>query len=96
MSAFFLTSGRVQSLVLTLQSFFKFNTYPLKKVVVTHDGPIHEGLKGVIKMFPNITWVITTVKIGQLAAIDFGYQYIDTEYYFHSEDDWNYLKYGFI
>lgn len=34
--------------------------------------------------------------IGQLAAIDVAYKFIETEYYFHTEDDWRYIRSGFI
>jgi len=37
-----------------------------------------------IKIYPNITWIITNLKVEQLSAIDQAYKYIDTEYYFHS------------
>ena len=65
-------------LKLTLLSFFKFNTYPLKKIVAVCDGEMSPSWEEVIKTYPNITWIITNVKVGQIAAIDQAYKYIDT------------------
>ena len=49
-----------------------------------------------IKNYPNITWIITNIKIGQASALDQAYKHIETEYFFSSEDDWEYLRPGFI
>lgn len=38
MTAIFQTSGRTDMLASTLYTFFKYNTYPLKKVMAIHDG----------------------------------------------------------
>ena len=92
----FQTSGRSKILASTLASFFKFNTYPLKRVVAIHDGKTYDELDKLIKDYPNITWIITNINVGQIAALDQIYKYIDTDYYFHSEEDWEYLKSGFI
>lgn len=62
----------------TLLSFFKFNTYPLKKIVAIYDGKMSPSLEEVVKTYPNITWIMTNVKVGQLAAVDQAYKYIDT------------------
>ena len=92
----FQTSGRSQMLASTLASFFKFNTYPLKKIVAIHDGKTYDELDKLIKLYSNITWIITNINVGQLAALDQIYKYIDTDYYFHSEEDWEYVRSGFI
>jgi hypothetical protein len=46
--------------------------------------------------FPNITWISTNLKVGQLFAIDIAYKFVKTEYYFHSEEDYEYILPGFI
>lgn len=94
--AVFLTSSRAYNLKITMSSFFSKNSYPLKKVVCVNDGPSYPELEAVIKLFPNVTWVISNIKVGQLEAVDQGFRYIDTEYFFFSEDDFEYLKPGFI
>lgn len=84
MTAVFTTSGRADLLSSTLQTFFQYNSYPLVKVIVTHDGNLYKGLEDLIKVYPNITWLISNMKVGQMTAIDQAYKLIETEYYFHS------------
>ena len=49
-----------------------------------------------MKKYPNLTWLLTGEHVGQLAAIDMAYSLVETEYIFHSEDDWLYIKPGYI
>lgn len=72
------TSGRANYLSASLKSFFNFNTYPIQKIIVVQDGALYEELDRLIKIYKNITWVITTKQIGQLAAIDEAYKFIET------------------
>ena len=90
------SANRPENLKSTLSTFFKYNTYPLKKIVAINDGPMDEEFEKVVKQYPNITWIMTNMRVGQIAAIDQAYKHIDTEYYFHTEDDWDYLRPGFI
>lgn len=83
-------------LMSTLESFFKYNTYPLHKIYAIHDGQPSDELMKVIDRYPNITWIVSNLKLGQLTAVDLVFRFVDTEYYFHSEDDWEYLRPGFI
>lgn len=50
----------------------------------------------IVQHYPNITWIISNIKVGQVSGVDQAYKHIDTDYYFHSEDDWEYLRPGFI
>ncbi len=34
--------------------------------------------------------------LGQVASLDLGYSYIDTDYIFHTEDDWEFYGSGFV
>lgn len=72
------TSGRSSYLGRVLISFFKFNTYPIKKFVIIKDGTINEEIEKLIPVYKNITWIIANKNIGQLAAIDVAYKLIDT------------------
>jgi hypothetical protein len=71
-----------------LISFFKQNTYPIEEIIVVDDDFINEGFNALKHKFPNITWISTNLKVGQLYAIDIAYKFVKTEYYFHSEEDW--------
>jgi hypothetical protein len=82
-------SGRRYSFLLnTLKSFFTQNTYPIKEIIVIDDDVINEEFNTTKQMFPNITWISTNMKVGQLFAIDIAYKFITTEFYFHCEEDW--------
>ena len=81
----------------TLESFFAFNTYPLKQLVIVEDGPTSGNAK-LIRRFCNrpITWIATGGNAGQITAIDLAYSLVDTEAVFHLEDDWEFYAPEFI
>lgn len=58
---FIISCGRPNLLKTTIESFIKYNTYPIKECIII------EGMK-----------------------------YVKTEYVFHCEDVWEFLKSGFI
>jgi hypothetical protein len=72
-TAVFTTSGRADLLNRTLKSFFLLNTYPLKKIIVVHDGKLTKGISEIMALYRNITFMITSRNIGQLAAVDHAY-----------------------
>ncbi|MDO5088561.1 MAG: glycosyltransferase, partial [Leptotrichiaceae bacterium] len=86
----------------TLDSFFEKNTYPIKKIVITEDSTEGKKLKKLIsryenkKYIPEIHLIINEKREGQLKSIDKAYKEVDTEYIFHCEDDWEFLRKGFI
>lgn len=89
--------GRQDLLVRTLDSFLKYNTYPVREIVVIEDGEAERNLP----LEPryrrhNIRWLSTGTRIGQIAAIDMAYGAIETEYIFHCEDDWEFFAPGFV
>nr|UZT28782.1 glycosyltransferase [Nucleocytoviricota sp.]UZT29058.1 glycosyltransferase [Nucleocytoviricota sp.] len=91
--------NRPNLLNITLKSFFKFNTYPIKKVIIIEDS----GIKGCIdKAITNIPQnieqkiIYNENNIGQIKSIDKAYSFVDTKYIFHCEDDWEFYNYGFI
>jgi len=90
--------GRHDLLEKTLDSFFKFNTHPIESFIVIEDGPmppiyLAEKFQ---KTFPEILFLCTGEKKGQVNAIDSAYSFVNTEYIFHLEDDWEFYKPGFI
>jgi hypothetical protein len=54
----------------TLKSFYKMNTYPIKKMIVVEDGPYRSSMKDVMSYYPTITWLIIGKRVGQLLVID--------------------------
>jgi len=94
---FALTScGRPDLLERTLDSFFKYNTYPIKRYKIIDDSTYPEIFHLLKQKYPEIEWTFNTERLGQSASIDILYDDIDTEYIFHCEDDWLFLQPGFI
>ena len=88
--------GRFDLLKKTLDSFFTFNTYPVKKVIITEDS----GDDGVYTAIPEeyknyFTIIVNKPKLGQIRSIDKAYSLVDTDYIFHCEDDWDFYRDGF-
>lgn len=96
---FVLTScNRPDLLELTIDSFLKYNTYPIKKYVVVEDSGkpnINDHLKSKYSHL-NIVWIDNPENLGQMKSIDLAYAHVDTEYIFHCEDDWEFYRSGFI
>ena len=88
--------NRPDLLLRTLDTFFEFNTYPLKKVIITEDSGIPNVNGTIKKKYPNFTYVDGEKNVGQIKSIDRAYALVDTSYIFHLEDDWETYKSNFI
>jgi len=91
--------GRFDLLKRTLDSFFEKNTYPIKKIIITEDSTEGKKLENLISQYENkynFCLIINETREGQLKSIDKAYNEVDTEYVFHCEDDWEFLREGFI
>lgn len=89
--------NRADLLEKTLDSFFEMNTYPLKRFIIIDDG-MNFGCNDFVKEkyeFP-IELIYNNPKLYQIKSIDYVYSLVDTEYIFHMEEDWLFLKKGFI
>jgi hypothetical protein len=89
--------NRADLLEKTLDSFFKMNTYPLKRFIIIDDG-MNFGCNDFVKEkydFP-IELIYNDPKLFQIKSIDYAYSLVDTEYIFHMEEDWLFLKPNFI
>jgi hypothetical protein len=83
----------------TLESFFKYNTHPIQKIIIIDDSGIKTCIDNCIDLIPsNIEKKIiyNDTNIGQIKSIDIAYSFVETEYIFHCEDDWEFYDYGFI
>jgi len=83
----------------TLESFFKHNTYELNEIIITEDSNKEEKLNKILHRYKNIyniKTIINKTKLGQLKSIDNAYSHVNSKYVFHCEDDWKFLKDGFI
>ena len=90
--------NRPKLLEATLDSFFKYNTYPIKEIIIIDDS----GNKGVNDFvlsrykYVRFNLLYNDTNIGQVKSIDIAYEYITTKYVFHCEEDWEFLKPHFI
>lgn len=86
--------GRPAELKRTLDSFFKFNTYPINRFIIVEDSG-KPDLFGFLDKYP-VEVVHNGENIGQVKSIIRAYETVDTPYVFHCEDDWEFFKPGFI
>lgn len=95
-TAIFFSCRRLKLLDRTIETFNEFNTHPLYELIIVNDSGdkvIHQQLK---KLYPDYTLVLNRQNVGLVKSIDLGYKHIKTEYFFHSEDDFLFVKSGFI
>lgn len=89
--------GRTDLLERTIESFFKVNTYPIKKVIITEDSGTPQDFSKVRSLVPcELEIIENKTNIGQIASIDLAYSKVDTDYIFHCEEDWEFFNNGFI
>ena len=99
---FCLTScGRFDLLQKTLRSFFQKNDHPIEKYIIVEDsGDPNAGeyLRNIVKEFPKAQFqhLINDKRVGQIPSIDRAYAEIQTPYIFHCEDDWEFIRSGFM
>lgn len=89
--------GRTDLLEQTLASFFRFNTYPIEKVIIVEDSGKQQDFRRVQDLVPtDLEFIINKENIGQVKSIDAAYIKIKTDYIFHCEEDWEFFDYSFI
>jgi hypothetical protein len=89
---FCLTScNRFDLLKRTLDSFFSVNTYPIHKFIITEDSGLLEMKNKIIDYFGDkINLIFNEKNLGIYKSIDNMYKFVDTEYLYHCEDDWEF------
>tara|TARA_Y100000034_G_scaffold27494_1_gene32851 strand:- start:11599 stop:12447 length:849 start_codon:yes stop_codon:yes gene_type:complete len=86
----------------TIQSFLKFNTYPIEKFIITEDSPCATSLDHIIELLTKNRLIEEVVLIddgknrGQVYRIDQSYSLVESDFIFHCEEDWEFVKLGFI
>nr|WP_314265620.1 glycosyltransferase [uncultured Moellerella sp.] len=89
--------GRFDLLKKTLESLDKFNSYPIKKVIITEDSGNDNIKNHLPEHWKEYTFIIiNNPRLGQIKSIDLAYKHVDSEYIFHCEDDWLFYRTGFI
>ena len=49
-----------------------------------------------MKQYPKIIWLFSGDIVGQLKILDMAYALIETKWIFHCEDDWEFVRPGWI
>lgn len=83
----------------TLESFIKQNTYPIFCTYIIDDSGITDCNYDVVSKYKdilNITTIYNSHNIGQVPSIDKVYSLVETDWIFHCEEDWHFIKSGFI
>lgn len=78
----------------TLETFMKFNTYPIDSWIISEDGGDPSVNKTLMDKYPHFTWIHG--KRGQIKSIDEAYSLVKTPYILHWEEDWETYEGGFI
>lgn len=87
--------GRFDLLARTLQSFYRYNQYPVTDFFIYEDSGIK--IPTAIKHdYPNIIYIEPGTPTGQIKALDTLWDRVKTKYAFQMEDDWLTLQGGFI
>lgn len=91
--------NRIDLLDMTISSFIKYNTYPIKEAIIIDDSGKIGCNEKVLKKYKdklNIISLYNNENISQIRSIDKAYSYIKTKYIFHCEEDWKFNDYSFI
>ena len=93
--------GRMDLLEKTLDSFFKYNEYPIERYIITEDSADPEIFKqceelNQTKYGGQLEFIFNHEKLGHLMSVDKAYSMVETPYVFHCQEDWEFVKGGFI
>lgn len=88
--------GRTDLLKRTIESFNKFNTFPVKEYIIIEDSGSKNVQDEIKALYPDYTLIFNEQNIGLVKSIDKAYSVVETPYIFHAENDWEFLKGGFI
>ena len=96
-TSFVLTScGRFDLLAETMLTFLACNSAPIARYVIIEDSgdaSVRDAL-GALQVPVDI--IVNDPPLGQMASIDRAYATVGTPYVFHCEDDWRFLRRGFV
>lgn len=96
--------GRFDLLKETINSFFMYldENCKVESFILIDDSGKPEArdvIEGILAAFAQRTQLvvlINEVNIGQVASIDKAYAYVNQPYFFHLEDDWRFVRTGFM
>ena len=83
----------------TITTFEQYNTCPIDKVIIIEDScnlEMKRKIESFIRHKDNYQLIFNEVNQGQVESIDIAYSHVETPYVFHTEDDYEYFRSGFI
>jgi len=90
------TCARLDLLKRTLDSFFKYNTYPIAEFLMTDDSGNSAIAKELYDLYGDKFKIFHNNHIGLSKSLDILFTNASNEYIFHLEDDWEFDRPGFI
>ena len=88
--------GRFDLLARTLESLKAHADIAPAQVIVTEDSGDERARSIVEALYPGAEVIVNRPQLGQMASIDLAYSKVAHPYIFHCEDDWQFLRSGFI
>lgn len=89
--------NRIKLLNKTIESFKKYNTYPIKEKIIIEDSGNIEVYKELKEKYGHEFKILfNNPPLKQIKSIDKAYSEVNTEYIFHCEDDWLFYRPRFI
>lgn len=83
--------NRFEFLKKTIDSFLTLNTYPIERFLVIEDSTKQEIKHQILGTYKDkVELIFNETNLGQPLSIDKAYKTVNTEYIFHSEDDYLY------
>lgn len=79
-----------------MESFLKYNRYPIARYILVEDSGVEEAAMKIRKQYPFFEVIFNNPRLGQTASLDRMYSQVETEYIFHCEDDWEFVEYDFM
>lgn len=90
----------------TLNSFVEKNTYPINQIIVIEDSALEIDKQLIIECTNKsnsvdyskceVIIINNRINLGQMKSIDKAYEKVTSEYIFHCEDDWEFIRSCFI
>ena len=94
---FALTScGRLDLLDRTISSFRVMNTHPIERWIMVEDSGNHEIHAELQRRYPEFEILFNEERLGPIKSLHRLYATIETPWIMHCEDDWEFVRPGFI
>lgn len=92
------SSDRHDLLKQTLESFVEFADQKPTRTIIIEDSPrpMPEWIEPLRADLGGVLWIPNGKRLGQIVAIDTAYAEVQTPWIFHCEDDWRFLRTGFV